>query len=216
MLGHCFEPYRLPDAAHGGVPDALGAVHLLAARLVAVVGRIPYANPDVVGTLFQGRRDVELERRIAARVAAYADAVHPDVGFPVYGAEVQQHALAVPFRGYREAVVVPEFVILTQAFPYAREARLHGERHEDLSLEFVGGLSYGQDRIVPQAVEVLPVAAYHLRTRVFGQYVLRIELFAPLGTDTVARGLPLRYAGKGRHQGGSGQENVFLHTSGYY
>ena len=119
----------------------------------------------------------------------------------------------LPFRGYREAVVVPEFVILTQAFPYAREARLHGERHEDLSLEFVGGLSYGQDRIVPQAVEVLPVAAYHLRTRVFGQYVLRIELFAPLGTDTVARGLPLRYAGKGRHQGGSGQENVFLHVS---
>ena len=114
LLRHGFEPYRLPDAAHGGVPDAFGTVHLLAAGLAARVGGVPHAYLQLVVALLERRRDVEFEGREAAGVRSHADAVHPNVGFPVHCAEVQQHAFAVPFRGDREGAVVPEFVPVAQ------------------------------------------------------------------------------------------------------
>ena len=61
------------------------------------------------------------EKGVYPPVRTDADAVHPHVGFPVYGSEVQQDAFAVPFRGDLERAFVPQFVFRTEAFADTRE-----------------------------------------------------------------------------------------------
>src|SRR3546814_18548158 len=61
-VGDGFEPYRLPDAADRGVPDAARFERLLAARLVAGRGRVGDLHDEFVGAGAQIAGDVEAER----------------------------------------------------------------------------------------------------------------------------------------------------------
>ncbi|MDT4853337.1 hypothetical protein FQZ97_876000 [compost metagenome] len=38
------QPYRLPDTRYRGVPDTVRLIHLLAVRLRALIGRVPYGD----------------------------------------------------------------------------------------------------------------------------------------------------------------------------
>ena len=110
---------------------------------------------------------------------ACKDVVHEYVGFPVHRAEVQQHVAAFPGGGHAERAAVPEFILLGEALLHARQRGFDSEGDEDLSVHrfrFHG--AGGFDGIVPQAVEIHPLRAYHLRTRVFGKHVGRVDLSA--------------------------------------
>ena len=134
--------------------------------------------------------DVEAESCVAAGVAAGLHIVHPDVGPPVHGAEVQQDALSLPTFRQGEGPLVPQVVVCPDGPSDAGKARFNAERDEDLTIDFPVGLPDGQHGVVPQAVEVHPLFALHQRTRVFGQGCGRVHLVGPGGTDAVARRLP--------------------------
>ena len=121
LLRNGFEPYRLPDARYGRIPNDLRVVHLLPARLAAGIRGIPDTHAERVVAFFQNRCDIEFKRRITALVAAQAHAVHPHVGAPVYGSEVQQYPAPAPFRRNRERPFVPQLLLRAHAAPYARE-----------------------------------------------------------------------------------------------
>ena len=121
LLRNGFEPHRLPDTRHGRIPDHLRTLHLLPTRLVTVVRRVPDPHAERVGAFLQNRCDIEFKRRITALVAAQAHAVHPHVGTPVYGSEVQQYPVPAPFRRNRERPFIPQLLLRTHAAPYARE-----------------------------------------------------------------------------------------------
>src|SRR3546814_5812719 len=74
-VGDGFEPYRLPDAADRGVPDAARFERLLAARLVAGRGRVGDLHDEFVGAGAQIAGDVEAERVRSTLMAAHDDAV---------------------------------------------------------------------------------------------------------------------------------------------
>ena len=190
-LRHGFEPDGLPDAAHGRVPDAARIVRLLAARLESLFGGVPDTDAERVAALSERRGDVEVEGGVAAGVGADGRAVHPDIGLPVRGADVEQDAAAAPRGRNREAALVPEAAVGAGAFADAREGRLRGKGHEDLAVEMLGFAPDGEDRIVPKPVEVLPCVAHELRTRVFGQHLLRIEFLTPRGEQAYLGRLPL-------------------------
>ena len=211
-LRHRFDPHGLPDAADRRVPDAVGGQHLLSAGLVSLVRAVEHAYDQLLPAFgLEIGGDVERKGREAARVRACKDVVHEYVGFPVHRAEVQQHVAAFPGGGHAERAAVPEFILLGEALLHARQRGFDSEGDEDLSVHrfrFHG--ADGFDGIVPQAVEVHPLRAYHLRTRVFGKHVGRVDLFGPWRLDFVAHGFPL---GKGAQhaQRCHGCQNCFFH-----
>ena len=190
LLGYGFQPDRLPDARHGGVPDAAGLAHLLATGLEAGVGAVPDADGQGVLAGLQRIGDVQAERGVTARVAAGQDAVDPDVGFPVHGAEVQQDALSAPSLRDGETAAIPEVVVLADRAAHAGQAGFDAERYENLSVRLLISCADRQYGIIPQAVEVHPLGPLHQRARIFGQGRLRVHLFGPGGPDVVADGLP--------------------------
>ena len=119
LLRNGFEPHRLPDTRHGRIPDDLRVIHLLAARLAAGVRGVPDPHAERVDAFLQRRSDIEVERRITALVAAQAHAVHPHVGTPVHGSEVQEHPTTAPFRRNRERPFVPQLLLRAHAATYA-------------------------------------------------------------------------------------------------
>ena len=78
-----------------------GTPHLLAARLLPCVGRIADRDDELLlgGAGLQAIGDVERERIVAAAVHAGRRAVDVDDGFPVDGAEIEQHAVPGGARG---------------------------------------------------------------------------------------------------------------------
>ena len=105
---HRFEPYGLPNPADGRIHDAAGVVHLLTARLVTGVGRIPDFYLQRIGSfLIQRGGNIECKRGITARMPTDLDVVDPYVRFPVHGSEMQQHPLPGPFSWHGELARIP-------------------------------------------------------------------------------------------------------------
>ena len=195
------DPDGLPDAGDGGVPDAAWPAHLFASGLVSGVGRVPYGDDDGLRFFcFDRVGDVEGEGVVSAPVAADLQSIDPDGGVPIDGAEIEQDASAalVPTAALRqfEGAAVPESVVRTDAFHDAGQRRLDGVGDEDLAVEFARLRSvFLGDRVVPEAVEVQPVAADHLRPGVFRQRVVRRDILGPLGHQRSASGFPLGLGG---------------------
>src|SRR5690242_18018562 len=96
-----FQPYGLPDAGNGSVPDASRIGYLLAAGLRAFVGRIP----DAYGKLLlsacnEVTGDIEREGVVSATVHAQLFAVQVNFRFPVYRPEMQQYPFPFPAGRY--------------------------------------------------------------------------------------------------------------------
>ena len=116
--------------------------------------------------------------------------VHIYACLPVNGAEVEQglHSLAL-FRQV-ETALVPQCLVLADLSADSRERGLHCERDEYLALGAeILSLCRGYG-IIPESVEVDPLAAYHLRPRVFRKRCGRIHLFGPFCLDGVTRRFP--------------------------
>ena len=100
----------------------------------------------------------------------------------------------LPFHpaGTSNVAAIPEVLVLRDVLADAGERRLDRERHEDLPVPLLRlrGALRG-DRVVPQAVEVLPVLADDLRPRVFLPGVLGRDLLAPLRHERGRGGLPV-------------------------
>ena len=109
----------------------LGLVDLLAARLIAGVGRVQHRDDDLLRAARACRASVmsKLKRVVAAAVGAQLLAVDPDRGLPIDRAEVQQHPLAGPGGGQLERAAIPECFVTLH---HARQGRLDRKRHQDL------------------------------------------------------------------------------------
>ena len=106
-----FEPHGLPDSSGAGIEDAaaLGLPVLLAARDVAVFGRVFGADGEYLGAdAGEEIGDIELNGDIAAFVLADEATVDPDHGAIVDGAEVEQDAAVGPVGGELDGAAVPD------------------------------------------------------------------------------------------------------------
>ena len=137
--GDGLDPHGLPDAGDGGVPDAVGIEHLLAARIEGGIGGVPDGHDQLLrrGAGLQCAGDVEGERIVAAFVPADRMAVDEDLRLPVHRAEVQQHMRAARVRN-GEGAAVPEALVRSDGALDARERRFHGVGNQQLSLELPG------------------------------------------------------------------------------
>ena len=90
--------------------------------------------------------------------------------------------------------------MLTQRLHYAREARLHSKWHKDVAIH-LGWLRFvlWANGVVPQTVEVLPLLTLHNWAWVLWQYIIWVEVFAPLGLQVVTCWLPLCRGGGKSH-----------------
>jgi len=203
--GHRLQPHRLPDARRGGVAEALSLFRqrLLSDGLVADVGRVPDAQDDLVlAVLAGGQRvgDVEGERVVTPLVVADLHAVDPDPRVPVDGLEVQHDPPPGPAGRNLERPPVPQKLVGADDLLDARQDRLDAERDEDLAVPLprrrrlqrvervepgVGDASAGPwarfalDGVVPQAVQVQPLLADHLRAGVLRPGVLARHVLRP-------------------------------------
>ncbi len=171
--GDRFEPDGLPDAGRAGVEAAVVEVQLalLAARLRTAV-RVAGADDD--GRLLAGLGDVVqvgAERGESAAVPDHLLAVHPDGGVVVDGLEVQYGVLAVPLRGDRDGGAVPDRLHEVDVLDPG-QLGLRRERYDDPLRQLAvtqAALQPGVrpvDLELPLAVEVHPLGADELRTRV--------------------------------------------------
>ena len=120
------EVNRLPDAARVAV--ALLAVETpVLAREVG--GNIPCTERDLLRLApLDERCELELERRVAARMFAELRAVEPAGGIVVARADDEEHALSLPSGGHRDVAAVPADVRLVL---HAGRRRAPAKWHED-------------------------------------------------------------------------------------
>ena len=113
--------------------------------------------------------DVKGKGVVSAAVLSHFFAVDIDRGFPVRCLEMEEYAFARPCVGNGNISAVPETLVWAENFHDAREGGVDGKGDEDLALPDIrcAGGADGFEGVVPQAVEVLPVLAHHLRARVF-------------------------------------------------
>ncbi len=110
-------------------------VDLLATRLRALVGRIPDADDEFLRTVtLEGGSDVERERRMNALVLADFLAVHINDGLPVDATEIEHDLFTSRHFGCRELGLIPEILLVTDAFLYTGESGLDAKRNEDFSV----------------------------------------------------------------------------------
>ena len=117
-LGHRLKPYCLPDAAYRCIPYPSRVVHLLPARLVPLVCRIP--DLDRKGVFpFRGQcpGDVERERGEASGMAADLHTVDPYIGLPVHSTEIQHDPAAFPCGRDSECPGVDKLLVSSQPLP---------------------------------------------------------------------------------------------------
>src|SRR5690554_393144 len=115
---HALQPYRLPDAGHWGVPNAVRINDLLAVGLRAFVGGIPYADDYFLrGAALEVRCDVEGKRIKAAFVAAYLGAVDIDFAAPIDTAKMEDHLARAQGAVDMDRSFVPQRMVL--AYPLA-------------------------------------------------------------------------------------------------
>ena len=101
--------------------------------------------------------------------------IDPKRGFVVAGTDMKQYVLAIPFRGNFELLAVP-YTVTKIGISNARELTFAAEGNLDPFGEIgfgkikltVGAGQGAVGAVFPCAVEVDPVGAYHLWTRVFG------------------------------------------------
>ena len=187
-----FHPHGLPDAGGGSVPDAPRLALLLPDGLIAVCCRVEYFYREAVGAGLEGGGDVEAEGSVAAGVRAHSGAVDVHVSLPVDRAEVEFDVLALPRGGDGEAAAVPEGVVLGKGLADAREGTLDGVGHKDLAVprgRF--GIANAFDGVVPEAVEVNPGGALHLRAWVHVPREFGVYFLSPRGLYLIARRMPL-------------------------
>ena len=107
-------------------------------------------------------------------------AVHPDGRFVVDRAEVQQHALAL-LHSFGTSNV-RRYQLLSWCLPTPRQRRLHRRTARGSARQILADrrvLHLVGRRELPQAVEVLPLLADHLRARVFGVDVVGRDVLRP-------------------------------------
>ena len=179
-LGHRLQPDRAADAAGARVHAAMRLEHLLAHRADEAGRRIPDGDDEFVRTRLHVVRDVEGERHLPALVRhADLDAVHEDLRAEVRLLEVKQHPLA-GLRGRVEAAPVPQRLRRFKQTPHARKRAFDHERHEDLAVPLRGDTRRVlRDRVLPEAVQVRPGVAHHLRTRILPPRIFGRDLLAP-------------------------------------
>ena len=97
---------------------------------------------------------------------------------------------------------------------HARQRRFDRIGHENPAVELRGRAlpAFGRNGIVPQAVEILPPRANHLRTRVLGQGIARRDVLGPGGHERTVGGLPCLFGHGGA--GGKGQQAARKERSG--
>ncbi len=118
--------------------------------------------------------DVKGEGVVSAAVLSRLLAVDIDAGFPVRCLKMEEYAFVRPGVGKGNIPAIPESLVRAENFHDAREGGVNGKGYEDLTLIGIrcAGVADGFESVVPQAVEVLPVLAHHLRARVFWQGVI--------------------------------------------
>ena len=123
--------------------------------------------------------DVKGEGVVSAAMLSRVFAVDIDTGFPVRCLETEEYAFALPCVGNGNISAIPETLVRAEDFHDAREGGIDGKGYEDLPLPDIrcAGGADGFEGVVPQAVEVLPVLANHLRARVFWQGVVGGDVF---------------------------------------
>ena len=104
---HAFQPHRLPDAGHGGVPHAAPVHHLLAVG-ESLIAEVVGAADDQFVFLRQRFGDVHGEGRIAPLVAAQVLPVHEHLRRLVGGADVEQHPFPAEAVGQKKAAAIPQ------------------------------------------------------------------------------------------------------------
>ena len=87
--GHFFQPDRLPDAGDGGVPDAPGLKHLLAALLQAGIGWIGTETTSSFSSVDQRSGDIQGKRQVTTAVGPHGHAVDPHLALMIYRAEME-------------------------------------------------------------------------------------------------------------------------------
>ena len=92
---------------------------------------------------------------------------------------MEEYAFARPGIGKGNISAIPQTLVWAENFHDAREGGVNGKGYEDLTLPDIrcAGGADGFESVVPQAVEVLPVLAHHLRARVFWQGVVGGDVF---------------------------------------
>ena len=185
------QPYRLPDAGACRVEDASRAAHLLATGHRPAVGGVEdLEGHHVVLPHLHLFGDVEAEGVVAAVVGAYHLAVDIDRAPPVDGLKVEQHPLAAPCGGHCEGASVSHALVVLLD---AAQCALHAVGHQNLSQPRGGNILViaGQVGKLPQAVEVLPVGAHHLRARILRQRIGGAHLGSKGSLDAHLGHLPL-------------------------
>ena len=97
-----------PGLEIDGLPNAAGvAVALFALELEGASAVVHAQHEAVVLARLEVRRELELEGRVAAAMGAQRLAVQPGLGFPVAGADDQEHPLALPLLGCAHSPRIP-------------------------------------------------------------------------------------------------------------
>jgi len=173
-LRHRLQPHRLPNPRRPRVVTAVRGIQpaLLARGLNEAARVVLSAYRDHVVARLQEIGNVKGERRVSASVLSHRLAVHPHLRLVVHRPEVQQHPLRLPLLRQAELAPVPHRrneVLVTDP----RQLALGTERHQDAAPQL---LRRGQAPLppahpevhlkLPLAVQVQPLFAHHLRTRV--------------------------------------------------
>ena len=183
VLRHRLHPYRLPDARDARVEAARRIEALLAARVDEVLGRVPHAYRELISALLHVVRDVYGERILPALVRNVRHLVVPDEDHSaeVDAAEVEENPLSrLRVALYRAGI--PEKLVGSEKPPNARESAFYRKRNEYLSVPLLrasGRIRHARDGVVPFAVQVSPIRAHHLRTRIAAPCVPGRDLLAP-------------------------------------
>ena len=189
-LRYGFQPHGLPDPRGGCVKDSAGLLNLLATSLKSRIAGIPNRYDQFVGlSRFQCRRNIERKGIEASLVRADFLAIHPDGGFPVDCAKVEQDVFIGPagiyssvFNGDCERSSIPQFVVGAHEPHDTRQGRFHRKRDQDFA-RFPLGRQPGRfwlNGILPQSIQIQPVFADQLRPGIFGMNLFRRYIRRPL------------------------------------
>ena len=189
-LWHSLHPHRLPDAACAGIENATRAQHLLTARYRIVVRGVVNAQDEFMH-LFVGHkclRDVEREGVVAAFVGADGGSIDECLAAPVNSLEVEQHTLILPSIRDLERAPIGHALRMPSN---AAQRCLWRKWHQDFLPRLRQGLVHLLQRLpLPQPVQVLPLCAHHLRTRILAVNVLRRHVSRPRRGDVHLGHLP--------------------------
>src|SRR5205085_1389456 len=102
------------------------------------------------------------------------------------------NSLPCPFLRRLKTPSIPEPAFFIHLLSNARQRRLNRKWNEDLSIEFLRLCPIlRRDRIIPQAIEILPFLAHKLRARIFRQRILWGHILCPAGFERPGRRLPI-------------------------